>query len=75
MSSTASLPLVDHLRSVTWHRHEKFEKVPFVIAMTNGTLQLESYLGQLRGLAVILSTLEQALAQSRSPLKIGRAHV
>ena len=68
MSSTASLPLVDHLRSVTWHRHEKFEKVPFVIAMTNGTLPLESYLGQLRGLAVILSTLEQALAQSRSPL-------
>ena len=42
MSSTASLPLVDHLRSVTWHRHEKFEKVPFVIAMTNGNLPLES---------------------------------
>jgi heme oxygenase len=68
MKSLSHQPLVDHLRSVTWPRHETFEKLPFVIAMTNGTLPLESYLGQLRGLAVILSTLEHTLAQSRSPL-------
>ena len=62
------LPLIDHLRSVTWPRHASFEKLPFVIAMTDGSLPLVSYLGQLRGLAVILSSLELVLAESRSPL-------
>ncbi len=66
--STTTLPLVDHLRSVTWHRHETFEKLPFVVAMTNGTLPLESYIGQLRGLAAILSTVEHAVAESQSPV-------
>lgn len=71
MKTPLPLPLVAHLRSITWPRHETFEKLPFVIAMANGTLPLESYLGQLRGFAVILSTFEQTLAESRSAL-IGR---
>ncbi len=66
--SKAPLPLADHLRAVTWHRHETFDKLPFVVAMTNGTLPLESYIGQLRGLAAIFSTLKHAIGKSQSPL-------
>jgi heme oxygenase len=68
MGTTPPHPLFDQLRSHTWHRHEAFEKLPFVAALVDGTLPLESYIGQLRGLAVIFSALEQTLAQSRSPL-------
>ena len=69
MSTTPPvMPLIDHLRSVTWQRHTEFEKLPFVISLMNGTLPLESYIAQLRGLAVILSPFEQALANCRHGL-------
>jgi heme oxygenase len=64
---TPPLPLLDQLRSLTWHRHESFERLPFVTALMAGTLPLVSYIAQLRGLAIIFSALEQSLAQSRSP--------
>jgi heme oxygenase len=60
--------LLDSLRSSTWHRHENFERLPFVTGLINGTLPLESYIAQLRGLAVIFSALEQTLAHSRTLL-------
>lgn len=62
------IPLIDHLRSVTWQRHTEFEQLPFVISLIDGTLPLESYIAQLRGLAVILSAFEQALANCRHDL-------
>ena len=66
MRTIPPLPLLDHLRSATWHRHEAFERFPFVISLVDGTLPLESYIGQLRGFAVIFSALGQALAQTAS---------
>ncbi len=66
--NNSSLLLVDHLRTVTWHRHETFEKLPFVLAMINGTVPMESYVAQLRGLAAIISTVEHAVAESKSPI-------
>ena len=66
MRTNPPLPLLDHLRSATWHRHEAFERFPFVISLIDGTLPLASYIGQLRGFAVIFSALGQALAQTAS---------
>jgi heme oxygenase len=54
--------LLDHLRSVTWHRHEAFERLPFVTALMDGTLPLQSYLAQLRGLAVMLSAVSHSMS-------------
>ena len=68
MQKIQQLPLIDHIKSVTWHRHEKFEQLPFVEALVNGTLPLQSYIAQLRGLAVILSVMERAVAESTFPL-------
>ena len=67
MDTTQQTQLLDNLRSHTFHRHESFERIPFVIAMMDGTLPLESYIGQLRGLAVIFSAVDQALARSAVP--------
>lgn len=68
MEIDSTTHLLDQLRSVTWHRHEKFERLPFVTAMMNGTLPLESYVGQLRGLAVIFSAIDQAIGRATAPL-------
>jgi len=54
--------LLDHLRSVTWHRHEAFERLPFVTSLMDGTLPLQSYLAQLRGLAVMLSAVSHSVS-------------
>ena len=62
------IPLIEHLRSATWQRHTQFEQLPFVISLMDGTLPLESYIAQLRGLAVILSSFEQTLANCRHDL-------
>ena len=70
MAITPATPFLEQLRSATWHRHEAFEKLPFIRALTDGTLPLQSYIAQLRGLAIIFSALEQSLAQSSSPLVI-----
>jgi heme oxygenase len=64
MEKSLLIPVLDLLRSATWHRHEAFERLPFVTALKDGSLPLTSYIGQLRGLAVIFSALEQALAHS-----------
>jgi heme oxygenase len=70
MGTVPSLPLLDQLRSITWHRHEAFERLPFVSSLVAGTLPLESYIGQLRGFAVIFSALEQALAHTGTAVSI-----
>lgn len=56
------------LRAATWHRHEAFERLPFVAALIEGTLPRESYVGQLRGLAVIIAALEQSIARMALPV-------
>lgn len=66
METPPKTGFLDHLRSLTWHRHEAFERLPFITALMKGTLPLECYIGQLRGLAIIFSALEQTLAQSQS---------
>ena len=66
MGTVPPLPLLDQLRSITWHRHIAFERLPFVTSLVDGTLPLESYIGQLRGFAVIFSALSQSLAHTGS---------
>ena len=68
MKIPSSTPLLERLRTHTWHRHETFERLPFITALVDGTLPLESYIAQLRGLAIIFSSFEQAVALSRSPI-------
>ncbi|HIJ87874.1 MAG TPA: hypothetical protein HPP97_09365 [Desulfuromonadales bacterium] len=53
--------LFDQLRSATWHRHENLEKLPFVLALMAGTLPLQSYIAQLRGLTICFASIENAL--------------
>ncbi len=67
MTTALTPPLVERLRSATWHRHEIFERLPFVTAMTDGTLPLESYVGQLRGFASLFTTLESVVVESDVP--------
>lgn len=70
MDQSNALSLMEKLRSGTWHRHKAMERLPFVTALVEGRLPLDSYVGQLRGLAVIFSAMEQALADSTSPLLV-----
>ena len=68
--------MLEQLRTATWHRHEALEKLAFVKALQDGTLPLQSYIGQLRGFAVIFSTIEQTLARSDAPVIRGvRTHM
>lgn len=65
--TTAERPsLLEQIKSATWHHHRQLEILPFVSALSTGTLPLESYVAQLRGLAVIMVTIEQCLAESRN---------
>ena len=54
--------LMDSLKEATHERHVRMAALPFIVALTNGRLPLESYVGQLRTLAVIHGTLEHELA-------------
>lgn len=55
--------LTDSLKESIKEQHARMEKTPFITALINGTLPLESYVGQLRAMAVIQGTLEHELAQ------------
>jgi len=54
--------LLTQLNSATWHRHEQMEQLPFVRALTDCTLPLQSYIAQLRGMAIIFSSIENSLS-------------
>ncbi len=60
--------LLSQLRMETWHRHEGMERLPFVQALVDGTLPLQSYIGQLRGFAVLFATLRTQLSILPEPL-------
>jgi heme oxygenase len=53
--------LLAQLHSATWHRHERMEQLSFVTELVGGSLPLQSYIGQLRGLAIILLSIDNAL--------------
>jgi heme oxygenase len=55
--------LIDALKEAIRERHARMETLPFVIALTEGRLPRESYVGQLRATARILAVLEHELAQ------------
>lgn len=61
-----STTLMNSLKEAISQRHARMEALPFVVALTNGQLPLESYVGQLRALAVIQGALEHEFAQIKS---------
>jgi heme oxygenase len=58
--------LMDSLKVAISEQHARMEVLPFIAELTNGQLPLESYVGQLRAMAVIQSTLDHELAQINS---------
>jgi hypothetical protein len=64
------------LKEAVRSRHARLEALPFIAALTGGQLPLVSYVGQLRAMAVLHSTLEHEAAQAPSPglraLALGR---
>ncbi len=67
MDKALELSLFDQLRAATWHRHENMEKLPFVLALVAGSLPLQSYIAQLRGLAIIFTSMESFLPSMAEP--------
>ena len=61
------LTLMEELKAATQPAHRRLETAPFFSALAACQLPLESYVGQLRALAVIHSVLEQALASRVDP--------
>ena len=58
----ASITLMDALKDAVSERHSRMEALPFITALTKGELPLESYVGQLRAMAVIQGTLDHELS-------------
>ncbi len=63
----ADICLMDRLKNATRERHLRMEALPFVTALVDGNLPLQSYVGQLRALSVIHSTLEYELGRLSLP--------
>lgn len=57
------LNLTEELRATTYAVHSRLQAAPFFAALAACQLPLESYVGQLRALAVIHGVLEQMLAE------------
>jgi heme oxygenase len=60
--------LTDWLKSETAALHKRVEGHPFIQSALDGNLQLESYRGYLRALAIIHATLEQLLDSTSDPV-------
>jgi len=58
--------LMDSLKEAISEQHARMEKIPFIAALKSGQLPLESYVGQLRAMAVIQGTLEHEFSQINS---------
>lgn len=63
METSQQSTLMDSLKNAVSHQHARMEALPFIVALTNCTLPLESYVGLLRAMAVIHGTLEHELDQ------------
>jgi heme oxygenase len=66
MNQSPHATLMDSLSEAVRERHARMEALPFIAALTSGQLPLESYVGQLRAMAVIQGTLEHEIAQITS---------
>lgn len=62
-----AVPLMETLKQAISEQHRQIEELPYITALTNGSLPLQSYVGQLRAMAVIHGTLEHELAQQQLP--------
>ena len=62
---TSDKHVMEILKDSIRERHTAMESLSFVKALTDGTLPIESYAGQLRAMAVIHGTLEHELPQIR----------
>ena len=58
MSQFNNTTLMDSLKEAISAQHARMEALPFIVALSNVQLPLESYIGQLRAMAVIHGTLE-----------------
>jgi heme oxygenase len=58
-----SLSLMEELKAASFAAHARLQTAPFFAALAACQLPLESYVGQLRALALIHSQLEQTLAE------------
>lgn len=67
MTNTSILPtLMDSFKKAISEQHARMEALPFISALINGNLPLESYVGLLRAMATIQGTLEHELVQVNS---------
>ena len=66
MNKSHDITLVDSLKEAISERHARMAALPYIVALTNGQLPLESYVGQLRALALIHGTLEHEFARITS---------
>lgn len=62
-----AVPLMETLKQAIQERHFQIEQLPYIAALSNGILPLQSYVGQLRAMAVIHGTLEYELGQQQLP--------
>ncbi len=58
--------LMNSLKEAIHEQHARMEALPFIVALTNGRLPLESYIAQLRAMAAIHGTLEHELSLTTS---------
>jgi heme oxygenase len=58
--------LMDSLKEAIQDQHARMEALPFIIALADGQLPLESYVGQLRAMATIHGTLEHEFGMTTS---------
>ncbi|MDI1244364.1 MAG: biliverdin-producing heme oxygenase [Rhodoferax sp.] len=58
------LTLMEELKAASFTAHSQLHRAPFFVALAARELPLESYVGQLRALALIHVVLEQALTDS-----------
>jgi heme oxygenase len=66
MAQDSDPSLMECLKGAIRERHARLETLPFIVALTCGELPLESYVGQLRAMAVIQGSLEHELSLSNA---------
>lgn len=69
--------LMGRLRKETKENHKQMEALPFFNALVAGTLPVESYVGQLKTMAIVHSVLEREMETSRhtAVLKVNNQHL
>lgn len=63
-----NINLMSVLKDSIQERHARIEKLPYIAAMVEGSLPFESYIAQLRAMAVIHGVLEYGIRQIAHPV-------